>query len=179
MYVIERIKIMFSFCSKFKAIKTCFCTLLLKPLLRAYGEGLVANSFSHISSLANVSVGNHVNFNGMTITGKGSVEIGNFFHSGTNVKIMLGSHDYENGDKIPYGKNFTEKKVIIDDFVWIGSDVIISGNVHIAEGAVIAIGSVVVKDVPRGGVVGGNPAQILKYRNMQHFEELKNKNKFN
>lgn len=61
---------------------------------------------------------------------------------------MLGSHDYEYGDKIPYGVHFTTKNVIIDDFVWIGSDVIISGNVHIGEGAIVAIGSVVVKNIP-------------------------------
>lgn len=101
------------------------------------------------------------------------VKIGDYFHSGTNVKIMLGSHDYDNGDKIPYGKTFTRKQVIIDDYVWIGSDVIISGNVHIGEGAIVAIGSVVVKDVPRCAIVGGNPAKIIKYRDVEHFEKLK------
>ena len=106
------------------------------------------------------------------------VKIGDYFHSGTNVKIMLGSHDYDNGDKIPYGKTFTRKQVIIDDYVWIGSDVIISGNVHIGEGAIVAIGSVVVKDVPRCAIVGGNPAKIIKYRDVEHFEKLKAEGKY-
>lgn len=91
---------------------------------------------------------------------------------------MLGSHDYDNGDKIPYGKTFTKKQVIIDDFVWIGSDVIVSGNVHIGEGAIVAIGSVVVKDVPRCAIVGGNPAKIIKYRDVEHFEKLKAEGKY-
>ena len=103
----------------------------------------------------------------------GGVKIGDYFHSGTNVKIMLGSHDYEYGDKIPYGSHFTTKNVIIDDFVWIGSDVIVSGDVHIGEGAIIAIGSVVVKDVPPYAIVGGNPAKIIKYRNIEQFQTLK------
>ena len=101
------------------------------------------------------------------------MKIGNYFHSGTNVKIMLGSHDYEYGDKIPYGSHYTTKHVVIDDFVWLGSDVTISGNVHIGEGAIVAIGSVVVKDVPPCAIVGGNPAKIIKYRDIEQFNKLK------
>lgn len=91
---------------------------------------------------------------------------------------MLGSHDYEYGDKIPYGNHFTTKNVVIDDFVWLGSDVIICGNVHIGEGAIVAIGSVVVKDVPPYAIVGGNPAKIIKYRNIEQFKRLKSEGKY-
>lgn len=91
---------------------------------------------------------------------------------------MLGSHDYEYGDAIPYGKHETSKEVIIDDFVWVGQDVIISGNVHIGEGAIIALGSVVVKDVPPYSIVGGNPARIIKTRNIEQFTRLKAEKKF-
>ena len=106
------------------------------------------------------------------------VSIGSYFHSGTNVKIMLGSHDYDYGDKIPYGSHYATKNVKIDDFVWIGSDVIICGNVHIGEGAIIAMGAVVVKDVPPYAIVGGNPAKVIKYRNIEQFNKLKAEGKF-
>ena len=95
-----------------------------------------------------------------------------------NVKIMLGSHDYEYGDKIPYGSHFTIKNVIIDDFVWLGNDVTISGNIHIGEGAIVAIGAVVVKDVPPYAIVGGNPAKVIKYRHIEQFEKLKQEGKY-
>lgn len=108
----------------------------------------------------------------------GGVKIGSYFHSGTNVKIMLGSHDYDHGEKIPYGKVYTSKQVVIDDYVWLGSDVIISCNIHIGEGAIVAIGSVVVKDVPPYAIVGGNPAKIIKYRDIEHFEKLKAEKRF-
>lgn len=108
----------------------------------------------------------------------GGVKIGNYFHSGTNVTIMLGSHDYDHDDKIPYGEGHTTKQVVIDDFVWLGSNVIISGNVHIGEGAIVAIGSVVVKDVPRCAIVGGNPAKVIKYRDIERFEQLKAEGKY-
>jgi maltose O-acetyltransferase len=132
----------------------------------------------HIASTSRVEIGDYANFNGMTITGWGGVVIGSYFHSGTNVKIMLGSHDYDNDDAIPYGSKHTVRQVVIDDFVWLGSDVTISGNVHIGEGAVVAIGSVVVKDVPRCAIVGGNPAKIIKYRNIEHFDKLKEEGRY-
>lgn len=91
---------------------------------------------------------------------------------------MLGSHDYDYGDKIPYGSHYATKNVKIDDFVWIGSDVIICGNVHIGEGAIIAMGAVVVKDVPPYSIVGGNPAKVIKYRNIEQFNKLKAEGKF-
>lgn len=40
------------------------------------------------------------------------------------------------------------------------------------------IGSVVLKDVPRCAIVGGNPAKVIKYRDIEHFEKLKVDNRF-
>lgn len=91
---------------------------------------------------------------------------------------MLGSHDYDGGEAIPYGSRYLSKQVVIDDFVWLGSNVTISGNVHIGEGAIVAIGSVVVKDVPPYAIVGGNPAKVIKYRDTDHFMLLKETGKF-
>ncbi len=51
-------------------------------------------------------------------------------------------------------------------------------GVTIEEGAVVAMGSVVTKDVPKGAVVGGNPAKILKYRDLEKYDKLKSENKF-
>lgn len=107
----------------------------------------------------------------------GGVKIGNHFHSGTNVKIMLGSHNFDNDDMLPYGLGHTSKQVNIGDNVWIAQDVIISGNVNIGDGAIVAIGSVVVKDVPRCAIVGGNPAKVIKYRDIEHYEKLVAENK--
>lgn len=53
---------------------------------------------------------------------------------------------------------------IIGDGCWIGSRAMIMQGVTLGEGTVVATGAVVTKDVPAYAVVGGVPAQIIKYR---------------
>lgn len=53
---------------------------------------------------------------------------------------------------------------MVDDDVWIGHGAMVLSGVHIGQGAVIAAGSVVTKDVPSYAIVGGNPATLIKYR---------------
>ena len=54
--------------------------------------------------------------------------------------------------------------VIIGSDVWIATNVTIMENVKIGHGAIIACNSHVVKDVPDYGIVGGNPARLIKLR---------------
>ena len=63
--------------------------------------------------------------------------------------------------------------IIVEDDVWIGCRATIMSGVHIGQGAVIAAGAVVTKDVPPYAVVGGVPAKVIKYRFAPHIiEEL-------
>ena len=152
-----------------------FYTWRVQRHLGACGVALRVNGPCSLGK--NVSVGNHCNFNQMEIKGPGKVTIGNYFHSGYGCLIETQSHNYE-GTKIPYDTSFRRYTINIKDFVWIGDRVIICGNVTIGEGAIIAAGSVVVKDVPDYAIVGGNPAKVIKYRDIQHFQELKQKGEF-
>lgn len=56
------------------------------------------------------------------------------------------------------------ERTYVGNDVWMGTDVIIKGGVHIGDGAVLAGGAVVTKDVPDYAIVGGAPARIIKYR---------------
>lgn len=161
-----------------RCIKARIWTQVFKYQCSSTGGNIRVSCFSPISSTAKVRVGDYFHTNGMSIVGKGNVLIGKYFHSGENCTIMLGSHDYNNGEAIPYGMKYVEKNVCIGDFVWLGTNVIISGNVTIGEGAIVAIGSVVVKDVPPYAIVGGNPAKVIKYRDIEHFIALKKNSKF-
>ena len=54
--------------------------------------------------------------------------------------------------------------LIVHHDVWIGGSVLLRPGVSIGTGAVVAAGSVVVKDVPPFAIVGGNPARLIRYR---------------
>lgn len=56
------------------------------------------------------------------------------------------------------------KSVIIGNDVWIGANVIILPGVKIEDGAVLAAGAIVTRDVGAYQIVGGNPARFIKYR---------------
>ena len=58
----------------------------------------------------------------------------------------------------------TRKGITIHDNVWIGYNATIMDGVTINEGAIIAAGSVVTKDVEKNSIVGGVPAKHIKYR---------------
>ena len=123
-------------------------------------------------------LGNNVNFNGMRFQGAGTVIIGDNFHSGVECMMVTQNHDYDTGEAIPYGTGFDFKTIIIHDNVWLGNRVTIIGNTTIGEGAIVAAGSVVCKDVPPFAIVGGNPAKIIKYRDIEHYNKLKELKKF-
>lgn len=92
--------------------------------------------------------------------------------------IITQNHNYDEGKCIPYDNTYVYKTVKIGDNVWFGNRVLITGNITIGEGAIIAAGSVVCKDVPDCAIVGGNPARVIKYRNIDHYNELKAKKHF-
>jgi acetyltransferase-like isoleucine patch superfamily enzyme len=56
------------------------------------------------------------------------------------------------------------KDVIIKNDVWIGARAIILDGVTIGNGAIVATGSIVTKNVPDYAIVGGVPAKIIKMR---------------
>lgn len=145
-------------------------------IVRSYGKGLKVNNPSYF--IRNTYFGTNCNFNGMVVDGGGEVWFGNNFHSGTNCRIITQSHNYDSGDAIPYDGTYVLKKIVIEDNVWFGHNVIVTGNVTIGEGAIVAAGAVVVKDVPKYAIVGGNPAKVIKYRDFTHYNRLKTEKKF-
>ncbi|MEM9928895.1 MAG: CatB-related O-acetyltransferase [Bacteroidota bacterium] len=63
------------------------------------------------------------------------------------------------------GREYPRKgDLIIGNDVWIGYNATIMAGVTVGDGAIIATNATVVKDVPPYSIVGGNPAQVIRYR---------------
>ncbi|MCT1532637.1 acyltransferase [Sphingobacterium daejeonense] len=127
--------------------------------------------------LADIDFGKNNHFNGCKILGNGKVSIGDNFHSAENLIILTTYHNYK-GNALPYDHTIINKDVSIGDNVWIGLNVIILGGVKIGEGSIIQAGSVVSKDIEPLGIAGGNPAKVFKYRDLEHYSNLKGLKKY-
>lgn len=80
--------------------------------------------------------------------------------------ILQQLSDYRNGKFFIENKNWNvveSKSIKICSNAWIGMNCTILKGVTIGEGAIVAAGSVVTKDVPAWTVVGGNPAVVIKH----------------
>ncbi len=142
-----------------------------------HGEGTKCNFKCKFTK--KTKIGNNCHFNGMKIAGNGKVIIGNNFHSGKNIRIITTFHNFDHGKALPYDDSTYDRDVYIEDNVWLGESVMILGGVTIGEGAVIQAGSVVCKSVPPLAVAGGHPAIPFKYRDKEHYENLKLSGSFN
>ena len=148
----------------------------LRRIARQYTEPLYVGGPS--SFMGDIYLGKNCNFNGMTITGAGTVRIGDNFHSGVECMMITQNHDYNDGNAVPYGDKYHLKTITIGDNVWLGNRVTLVGDLTIGEGAIVAAGAVVVKEVPPFSIVGGNPAKVIKYRNIERYLKLKSENCF-
>ncbi|MBQ3550348.1 MAG: CatB-related O-acetyltransferase [Clostridia bacterium] len=125
-----------------------------------------------------------------------SAEIGKYTSISTNVNVVNGLHPTEtfvsthsafyskkNSVDLSYCKEnkFDENKyaneqkklsVVIGNDVWIGWGATLLAGVTVGDGAIVAAGAIVTKDVPPYAIVGGVPAKLIRFR---FDEEERNK----
>lgn len=95
----------------------------------------------------------------------GDCTIGDHVMMGPDVVIITSNHSFDRTDIPMMFQGFeAERPVIIGNDVWIGERVIILPGVHVGDGAILAAGAVVTKDVPPYAIVAGVPATMIKMR---------------
>ncbi|RZL32362.1 MAG: acyltransferase [Pedobacter sp.] len=113
-----------------------------------------------------IAIGNRCSINPYTIIyghGEGVKIADNVLIAG-HCMLIPANHIFERTD-IPINKQGTSSKgIVINQDVWIGAACTILDGVEIGEGAIVAAGSVVTKNVEPFTIVGGVPAKILKRR---------------
>lgn len=108
-----------------------------------------------------------------------SLTIGSFCSIAAGGEIFLGGgHRVDWITTFPFGHIFKEAlgdteikghpttrgNVVIGNDVWLGANCVVMSGVTIGDGAVVAAGTHVVKDIPPYSIVGGNPGQHIRYR---------------
>lgn len=118
-----------------------------------------------------MNIGHDCFFNlNVSVTCLEYINIGNNVQIGNNTVIVDHNHDYQNGN------GYICKSVEIGDNTWIGANCVILPGVSIKEGAIIAAGSVVNKDVPAYTIVAGNPAKVVREYNKNGKKKSLNSN---
>jgi putative colanic acid biosynthesis acetyltransferase WcaF len=92
----------------------------------------------------------------------GKVRIGNHATLSYRAHVCAGSHDLED-PALPLLK----PPVCVEEGAWIGTDAFIGPGVTVGRGAVVGARSVVVKDVEPFNIVAGNPARVIRRRNLR------------
>ena len=98
---------------------------------------------------------------------RGGLYIGNNVNISRDVAIYTGGHIIDSPDFKYY-----HKKVVIKDYVWIGTRALIMPGVTISEGAVVLPNAVVTHDCDPYAVYGGVPAKKIRLRNDKLQYEL-------
>jgi acetyltransferase-like isoleucine patch superfamily enzyme len=121
----------------------------------------------------NVTLGRNVSFGGnVFLFGTASIRIGDNTMIGVNTIVHTSTHDY---DYHPMWSHRIDRPVEIGKHVWIGAGAIIMPGIKVGDYAVVGAGSVVTGHVPSCAIVAGNPARIMKYRDI---EAIKSKSSY-
>jgi acetyltransferase-like isoleucine patch superfamily enzyme len=109
----------------------------------------------------NVTIGDHCSLTTpLFLNASAAIRIGNRVVIGHHVMIVTDSHHMD--DPAQRGGERYARPVVIEDGVWIGARATILAGVTLAQGSVVAAGSVVTRDVAPHTLVGGVPARVLK-----------------
>ncbi|MDE6280613.1 MAG: sugar O-acetyltransferase [Oscillospiraceae bacterium] len=136
-------------------VRALFSQLVGKPV----DEGFSMFPPFHTDCGKNITVGRNVFINACCcFQDQGGITIGDEVLIGHGVVLATINHGLspdERGDNYP-------APIVVGNKVWIGSHAAILPGVTIGDGAIIAAGAVVTRDVPANVIVGGVPAKVIK-----------------
>lgn len=133
-------------------------------IFRKCGKIVTVNRKAYFGNGAQIEIGDDSGI-GAYCHLPNDIKIGTHVMMAPDVLIFGMNHNYSD-PSIPIGQQGYQRRkpVTIGNNVWIGQRVIINAGCHIADGTVIAAGSVVTKELPPESVIGGNPARVIKPR---------------
>lgn len=145
-----------------------FCNYLRYLVIKLFSPKIISTGISEGVTLFfpwNIEIDKNSTLNqGVFLNGFAGIKIGEGVRIAPNVSIQSVNHNFENPDEFIYKQGFKCAKVVIEDDVWIGTNVCINMGVTIGQGSVIGAGSIVVKDIPPYSIAVGVPAKVIRKR---------------
>lgn len=142
----------------------------LKALVKTSGIGSFYNSDIHIKYGENIQIGDYVKIgSGCTLGAMNEIKIGNNVTISKNVTIETAGLDMTT----PLPHKHKAKPIVIQDGVWIASNVIILGGVNIGRNCVIGAGVVLTKDVAENNVIVGQSNRKLTKSQIEYKINIK------
>lgn len=124
-------------------------------------SSLLARDGGKLDIDSNVSINTNVMINSDI---GGTIQIGKDTLIGPNVVIRSSEHIYADASNPIRYQGHKHGKIIIEQDVWICANCVITSNVIIGRGSIIAAGSVVTHNVEPYSVMGGVPAKVISTR---------------
>lgn len=135
-----------------------------KHIFKRSGHIVTVNRKAYFGNGSGVEIGNESGLGARCKLPNDTI-IGDYVMMAPDVLVFNNNHNYSD-PHVPIGEQgkSAPRRVVIGNNIWIGERVIINAGRTIADGTVIAAGSVVTKDFPPNSVIGGNPARLIKPR---------------
>lgn len=125
------------------------------------GNNVTADKNLTIRFAEGLTIGNNVQLVNTFIDARGGVTIEDYVFFGHDVMLLTPRHNYHKTG-LERQQEIEAAEIRIEKHAWVSSRSVVLGGVTIGEGAVVAAGSIVTKDVPAYHIVGGNPAKLIK-----------------
>ncbi len=133
---------------------------LLRRFGAQVGENVIIRPTVKITYPWKVSIGDYSWIgDDVCLYSLGEIEIGKNVVVSQRSYLCTGSHNYQ-----CTSFDIFAQKIVIDDEVWVASDVYIAPGLRIGRGAVVGARSSVFSDLPEGMICIGNPAKPIKKR---------------
>jgi acetyltransferase-like isoleucine patch superfamily enzyme len=115
------------------------------------------------SAGAAIEIGHGARVTGGAICAAESIRIGNNVTIGANCTIIdTDFHPLEEGSRVSSPPHAACAPVVIEDDVFIGTQVLILKGSRVGHGAVVGAGSVVAGEIPPRAIAAGNPAHAIR-----------------
>ena len=112
------------------------------------GNGTSIQPYAHLAAAAKMVIGDHVLM-------------------GSHVFITDHDHDFTDLQMHIGEQKLNVSPVHIEDYVWLGENVVVLKGVTIGHHAVIGANSVVTRSIPAYGIAAGAPARVIRIRSLE------------